>query len=730
MLVLISCNRQEGTTVYYNTSSQVLSYGVERLSGLIDVSGHALNGKVDVANSDGLFILTPSSELNPALSELLNRHLPGIMDGGYKIVEEGSSLYVIGATDRGCLYGLMDVMEQMGGKGEDGTAYDFSNVQERGVNPAHAFRAIKFNLPWSPYRPGEATELHYDKCRDLDFWEDFLDMMVENRFNALSLWNQHPFPYLIRSENYPEACPFNDAELAEWKGFWKALFRMAKDRGIETYLVNWNIVVSPEFAEAYGAKVHFDRSELVKDYTRESVTQLINEYEDLTGLGVTLADWMGNWGEEKMSPREREDWIDETFVEGMKAADREVKFIHRAVLAGDPAEMRRVIDGAGLSDKTIVEVKFNWSHGHSTPKLSITHSNDEGSIARGFWDPEPLNYFIAWMIRNEDFFILRWGDPSFIREHIAANRHNFVEGYFVGSEGYIPAVDISYRDGNEPPWKHAFEKQWLFYHLWGRLLYDPDETDEALARGFERRYPGIDARAMLKAFSLASRVPLHLASFYKGTWDFTLYSEGFLAPWPSGFDDGKSPFISIEELIRHPSLDPSYLSIADYCRMVGEGVDPDASILTPSDLALLLEKECRQALYMIDSCDFTGFLSGKNSAMAAPDSDAAISLESELADIRTWCNLGFYFADKLRAGLALESYRLSGRSEQKEEAIARLEACVDWWGNVVQLTSERYQPVPYVSMGHHEQRWPGFTRFHWSLFTDQVVADLDYARKQ
>ncbi len=119
---------------------------------------------------------------------------------------------------------------------------------------------------------------------------------------------------------------------------------MAKERGIETYLVNWNIVVSPEFASSYGASEYFDRSEMVKEYTRESVTQVINEYEDLTGLGVTLADWMGNWGEEKMTPREREEWIRETFVEGMKAADREVKFIHRAVLAGDPAEMRRVID--------------------------------------------------------------------------------------------------------------------------------------------------------------------------------------------------------------------------------------------------------------------------------------------------------------------------------------------------------------------------------------------------
>ncbi|MFH0758122.1 MAG: hypothetical protein V2B15_12615 [Bacteroidota bacterium] len=142
---------------------------------------------------------------------------------------------------------------------------------------------------------------------------------------------------------------------------------MARERGIETYLVNWNIVVSSEFADAYGADVHNDLSDQVKRYIRESVTQLINEYEDLTGLGVTLADWMGNWGEQKMSPADREQWIRESFVEGMHQADRKIKFIHRAVLAGDPEEMRRVIDDAALPGKTIVEVKFNWSHAHSTP---------------------------------------------------------------------------------------------------------------------------------------------------------------------------------------------------------------------------------------------------------------------------------------------------------------------------------------------------------------------------
>jgi hypothetical protein len=77
---------------------------------------------------------------------------------------------------------------------------------------------------------------------------------------------------------------------------------MAKERGIDTYLVNWNIFVSPALSKAYGVatdnlahNIHAkgDTSALVKRYTRECVTQVLEEYPDLTGLGFTHGEGMG-----------------------------------------------------------------------------------------------------------------------------------------------------------------------------------------------------------------------------------------------------------------------------------------------------------------------------------------------------------------------------------------------------------------------------------------------------
>ncbi|PSL04299.1 hypothetical protein [Cecembia rubra] len=630
---------------------------------------------------------------------------------GFKIkkIKGGRSIFVLSIDQNGAVYGLLDIGEHLLSK------RDINEYEARLVNPAFEYRIVKFNLPWSPYRSSAATEVHTHISRDISFWERFLDMMVENRLNVLSLWNNHPFPYMISSENFPQASPFNDVEMEEWKNFWKTLFRMAKIRGIQTFIVNWNIVVSPEFAEAYGVREYNDLSETVKKYTKESVTQLINEYDDLTGIGVTLADWMGNFGEMEMTPQKREEWIEETFVAGMKAAKRPVKFIHRSVLAGDPVAMRNLIDRADLKDPALVEIKFNWSHGHSTPKLAITHDYHSGELDERFWNPIPHNYRIQWMVRNEDFFILRWGQPDFIREHISENTKEYVNGYFIGSEGFIPAMDYSHKLSPVKTWQYAFEKQWMFYKTWGRLLYRPDTPDSYFIDQIERRFGKGKGEPLFEAYKLSGNMPLRLASFYRSTWDYTLYSEGFIEAEPSSrtkWFDRSSPFISVDQLINHETLDPDMVSIADYSKMVGMGEKLGPQKISPLKLAELSESDSRKSLELI------GTLYNKTSSFSG-------ALVSELDDIATWSYLGLYFADKLRAGVALQDFRNTGDESKKEKAVELLEKCLDHWDMVIRYTSGRYYPTPHVSTQRYGEE---FKEFSWEQLRPQVVRDIQIAK--
>ena len=633
----------------------------------------------------------------------------------FNIRQEGSTIRILAGDPGGALYAAFDLMEQHRFAGS------FREIEEKTASPHQAFRAIKFNLPWASYREGEALQLHTETTRSLVFWEAFLDMMVANRFNALTLWNLHPFPYMIRAENFPFACPFTDEELVEWQNLFRGIFKMARDRGIETYIVNWNIFVSKSFQEYYGlprdrnlsrqnGTLTEEQDAIVRQYTRESVAQVIDEYPNLTGIGLSLGEAMNG-----MSEIDREEWVLDCIVKGMQMADREARLIHRVPFASgmtnfgqmDKATERLTRQALEKIDQVkepiLVEAKFNWSHGHSTPKLVKVHG---GEISDTYWNPLPENYRIAWMVRNEDFFLLRWGLPDFVREHIKLNAHPYVEGYFVGSETYIPARDYLTPSDRLVDWKYAFERQWLFYKIWGRLLYNPQEPDDIFRNEFIYRY-GEQGSDLLEAYKLASQTPHHIASSWDGTNDRSLYSEGFITRI-THFKKG-SFFITLDELINFPTLDPQYLNVNTFVKMLNREEPMGADLITPLVLADSLDVLSEAAMKLI----------------ATIEVEENASLAYEVGDIQIWSALATYFADRLRGATAFEQFRLSKEESKREKALTHLEDAVAHWQEVITYSEPLYDPVPALIYIKNQEE----THFHWSHYLDDVQADLTYVKE-
>jgi hypothetical protein len=514
-------------------------------------------------------------------------------------------------------------------------------------------------------------------------------MMAENRFNALTLWSLHPFPYLIRAKNFPKATPFSDSELAEWKEFWTALFRMAKERGIDTYIINWNIIVSKSFRENYGegnTGLWSDgyTSPQIEQYMRETVTQVINEYPDLTGLGITMGEAMQGWSGEQET-----EWMEKTFFTGIRAANRKVKFIYRAALDGDHRPHRKAIDYCGLDtpeNPIIVELKFNWSHAHSTTTLVKAHG---GGIGSEYWtDPAPTHHKMAWMIRNEDFFRLRWGEPDFIRKHIQVNGHDYVGGYFIGSECYIPAKDIYHKQNHRHiNWKYAFERQWLYYKQWGRLLYNPTTSDAVFANAFNQRFPGNIGSQMVKAYKLSTRTTQRIASFFNFTWDHSFYTEGMIG--------NKRDFITLQEMIDANPIEPKFVSIKKY----GDGSYDFGVKITPLQLASALEADNQQALNIVN------IMTTSNE-----------TLKCEIEDVKAWAHLGLYFAKKIRAAVAVNQ-------GNKIEAVRHIIQARQHWRDLVIVTDEHIQ-------ASHLAIFRETRNFHWKDFQDEVDEELDWIKKQ
>ncbi len=273
-------------------------------------------------------------------------------------------------------------------------------------------------------------------------------------------------------------------------------------------------------------------------------------------------------------------------------------------------------------------------------------------------------------MRNEDFFVLRWGQPDFIREFVQNNGANYVGGCFVGSEGIIPAKDYISKDGPHRNWNWHFQRQWLWYAAWGRLLYDGATPDATFQNLLGDRLGRDKAQDLLMGWKNASQVPLLFASYHKGQNDLTLYTESF-GNW---FGAGKHHLFDINNIIDHPVLDTlRFVNIKTYLAN-GEKVPP--GILSPPQLADSLDRITQRSLTIAQKW------TGKGTP----------TLDAELADLEAWAYFARYFGDKLRAGVALAKYRKNGEAAHQKEAVALLEKCVTHWKNYVAAIERYNQP--------------------------------------
>ncbi len=645
----------------------------------------------------------------------LSTHPERLSPEAFEIIPEGKFITIYGGDNRGMIYGSSALAEML----ENGLS--LGAIPYTSEKPNLEFRGIKFNLPWETYRPSSALDQHIETVKQIDFWEAFLDMMVENRFNAISLWNIHPYTFMIQPKNFPEASPWSNAEFKEWQHLYREIFRLAKERGLDTYIVHWSIFVSKEFSEAYGVAknnyyphyfVEGDTTEIVRRYIRESVKQVLEEYPNLDGIGISHGEGMAG-----MTPLKRQQWMDDVIIAGMLEVDRPVKLIHRVPFSSgtssDPGVSKNVEEvtreameklGDRFEGPIWVEMKFNWSHAHSTPELVKVHG---GKLGGTYFSPPPTNYKVIWQARNEDFFALRWGVPDFIRQHIALNgQADYVGGYFTGSECYIPGLDYFTASKKPVDCKWAFQRQWLYYKLWGRLLYDPDTPDAVFQADFNRRY-GEKGNNLLNALSLASSTQLRLASLYDSRWDFTLYSEGFLA-----LQGDSTKYISVDRLIDQPSMATEYVSVNNYVKTILDRGSFGVEKITPPILSDMLERDNREALRLVEDIDVS--------------KDA--SLMYEVADIKTWANLGLHLSEKLRGAVALQNYRLTGDIRQKESAVKYLENALTYWDKVIEITRPIYKNMRLTHYNHNFFEANDNNWFHWALIRDEVASDVEIAR--
>ncbi len=149
--------------------------------------------------------------------------------------------------------------------------------------------------------------------------------------------------------------------------------------------------------------------------------------------------------------------------------------------------------------------------------------------------------------------------------------------------------------------------------------------------------------------------------------------------------------------------------------MAAAGNALPAGRVTPLNLATSLEADAKKVLLLVQQLR-------KN---------ASPTLTCELDDLETWAHLSQYFAGKLRAGVALHTYRTTADVSQQQRAIQLLNACVQSWKNVARIISGHYHEVPYID--DHSTSGSAYKdarMFSWSKYLPQVERDIELAKKK
>ena len=588
----------------------------------------------------------------------------GVGRESYAILREGEVLRVRAGDDRGALCALLEIAEQarLGGGRRAGRP-------ARG-RPFHEIRAIKFNLPipgggYVSESASAANAWMYDPA----YWSRFFAMMARNRYNALTFWSAHPYHQMTRLAKYPEACPLNNAQLARNREMFSRIFRLAREHGIDTYLITWNIHLSHEFARAHSLRPEGQDSPLVRDYLRESVAALLREYPDLTGLGTCPGENM------PMSQEEKQRFIEETYFAGMRQAKRWVPFVHR-YWQGDPVAIRDMIRRVKPQAPVLLDIKFNGEHMYSSPTI---HLEDQRWVRQA-----PEHYRLFWHFRNDDLYTFRWADPAFARQALKNCGGPGSAGYLMGSEGLIPGPDRLHADAARAhqDWEFEFEKSWLSYALWGRLGYDPEIPDAHWEALTHERFgePGERLqRALVSASRILPTVTAYHWNYMNGDWDV----ERCTGLWNTNHEemsglpnwrDGEA-FHSVEEFAFTHTIDDTMVPPLLYAARLRAG-QPAAKPgqRSPLDVAADLERWAGEA-------------------MAAADADAsprAGELACVPADLNALARLGCYYAAKIRAAAAL-SRVLLGDEAERPEALAQMESARDFWVEVCDAVDSHYR---------------------------------------
>jgi len=415
----------------------------------------------------------------------------------FLIKQVGGTWVIAGSDSSGVLYGELELADRIRSAGALPVGIDDMEhpaLKLRGAcigmqKPEITYEGAEYDYRYTP----QNFPFFYDKAE----WIEYLDMLAEERYNTLYLWNGHPFTSLLKLPRYPEARELPIAQLDENIAMFKWLTAEANKRGIWVLQGFYNIHLSHAFARAHHLPYHLSApTPLATAYTRYAISQFVEKYPNV-GLFVTLG--------EALAPRYGAQWMTQAIIpgveDGLKALGEtpQSSIVPPIVVRAHATDIEAVMK-ASLPLYKNIDTMFKWNG------ESLTWTNVRGGVRQRFEQlAAESNVTIANIHLLSDLEPFRWGDPDFIRETIANFPRIGIEGLHLYPLRYW---DWPYAGDNTTPRLMQTTRDWIWFQAWGRYAWNPfrDPAKERVywVRQFADRYGTTQAgEKLLAAYTLA-----------------------------------------------------------------------------------------------------------------------------------------------------------------------------------------------------------------------------------
>ena len=707
----VSATDRAQKTIIISTENHIrVRFGAEKLSKAL----LKLKYPVKIEQRDKLAGINHTIAIGVYSDKLFTNQLPAEIKNKISVTEKegfhlyttkNGTLYIIGNDASGALYGCIELADQINNSGTLPTNLAISD------QPEMVLRGTCIGLQKPDYLPGhdvyeypytpETFPWLYDKA----LWIKYLDMMVENRYNSLYLWNGHPFSSLLRLKDYPYAVEVDDATLKKNEEIFQFLTKEADKRGIWVIQMFYNIIIPKPFADKHGLKTQ-DRNRpiipLIADYTRKSIASFVEKYPNV-GLMVALGEAMEGVGQDDI------DWFTKTIIpgvkDGLKAAGikDEPPIVLRAHDTDAPSVMKAALP---LYKNLYTENKFNGE--------ALTTYTPRGAWAdlnRKLAAIGTINISNVHILANLEPF--RYGSADFIQKSVQAMNKIY------GAKGLHLYPQASYWD-----WPYAadnvkgrlleVDRDWIWYKEWARYSWNSqrDRAKEinywgkALADKYGTNLTG--GKAILNAYEESGEISPKLLRRY-------------------GITDGNRQTLTLGMLMtqlinpyRYGVFTLMYESEAPEGEMIIEYAEKEwknqAHIgETPVQIAKEVVEHGKKAILSI------------NEAAPGVKMDTA-EFRRLKNDIYCYDEMANFYAEKVKAALWILRYKYSNQVSDLDQALPFLQKSVDHYAKLVKLTEYNYLYANSMQTKQRKIPMRGVdkTFIHWKEMLPVFTKELNH----